>query len=231
MIFNSLMQKGKIGLFGSIEHSANIISSRLFFGLELLLTALSLIVYFSVPELSARSDFVVISLFLLFVSVIEMIVIKRKEGKGTSLKWIIGISFIVSAITATSTMGVGGSILFVFPILLSVQYCSLIFSIFISVITVLGTFVPLLLTSFLSFYELNVVKIIPGSVIEVNSTLESSLKPEIIDIPGTKINELLAVFLPAVLFVIIVGIETCIIVYYIRKVILEQYRYFQNTRE
>ena len=128
-------------------------------------------------------------------------------------------------------MGVGGSILFVFPILLSVQYCSLIFSIFISVITVLGTFVPLLLTSFLSFYELNVVKIIPGSVIEVNSTLESSLKPEIIDIPGTKINELLAVFLPAVLFVIIVGIETCIIVYYIRKVILEQYRYFQNTRE
>ena len=87
------------------------------------------------------------------------------------------------------------------------------------------------MTSFLSFYDLNVIKLIPGSVIEVGTTLERSLRPEIIDINGTKINELLAIFLPAMLLVIIVGIMACFITSYIRKNILEQYRAFQNTRE
>ena len=225
------MQKGKVGLFGTIEHSANLVSAKFFFILQLLLTGLSLIVYFNVPELSAGFAFVAISLVLLLVSIAEMMIVKRKEGTGSSLKWMIGISIVVSAIVTTSTMGVGGSILFVLPMLLSVQYCSLIFSIFMSLVTVLGSFVPLLLTSFLSFYELNVIKLIPGSVIEINKTLEGSLKPEIIDINGTKINELLAVFLPAMLFVIIVGVLTCIITSCFRKIILEQYRNFQNTRE
>ena len=231
MISNLMMQKGKVGLFGTIEHSANLVSVKFFFIVQLLLTGLSLIVYFNVPELSAGFAFVAISLVLLLVSIAEMMIVKRKEGTGSSLKWMIGISIVVSAIVTTSTMGVGGSILFVLPMLLSVQYCSLIFSIFMSLVTVLGSFVPLLLTSFLSFYELNVIKLIPGSVIEINKTLEGSLKPEIIDINGTKINELLAVFLPAMLFVIIVGVLTCIITSCFRKIILEQYRNFQNTRE
>ena len=231
MISVSMMQKGKVGLFGAIEHSSNLISARFFFCLEMLLTALSVILYFTIPELGAGFTFVVFSVILLLVSIVELTVINKKEGKGDYLKWMIGISFIISAITTTSTMGVGGSILFVLPILLSVQYCSLIFSIFMVVITVIGSFVPLLLTSFFSFYDLNVIRLIPGSAIEINTTLESSLKPEIIDIAGTKINELLAVFLPAMLFVIIVGVVTCVITYSIRKNMLEQYRNFQNTRE
>lgn len=226
-----MMRKGKVGLFGTIECSSNIVSVRILFVLELLLTALSLILYFRVKELGAGFAFFVSSVFMLIVSIVEMIVVQKKEGAGKYFKWMIGISFIISAITTTSTMGVGGSILFVLPIVISVQYCSLIYSIFMSVITVLGSFVPLLLTSFLSFYELNVIKLVPGSVIEITSTLERSLKPEIIDIPGTKINELLAVFLPAMMFVNIVGFVTCIITYYVRKYILEQYRAFQNTRE
>ncbi|MBO7676830.1 MAG: hypothetical protein J6S49_04895 [Erysipelotrichaceae bacterium] len=225
------MQKGKVGLFGAIERLANLLSVRLFFWLELLLTGLSLVVYFAIEELTASIVFLFLSIILLFVSIVEMIIVKRKDGMGSYLKWMIGISFIVTAVLTTSTMGVGGSILFVLPILLSVQYCSMIYSIFMSVITVLGCFVPLLFASLFSFYDLNVVKLIPGSVIEVNTTLERSLRPEIIDVPGTKINELLAIFLPAMLFVVIIGVVTCIISYYIRKNILEQYRNFQNTRE
>ena len=61
--------------------------------------------------------------------------------------------------------------------------------------------------------------------------LEKALTPEIINIPGTKLNELLAIFLPAMLFVVIVGFVACIITYFIRKNILEQYRNYQNTRE
>jgi hypothetical protein len=95
----------------------------------------------------------------------------------------------------------------------------------------LGSFIPLLLTSFLSFYDLNVIRLIPGSIIKVDTTLEKSLNPQIIDINGTKINELLAIFLPAMLFVVIIGVVACIITNYIRKNILEQYRHFQNTRE
>ena len=199
--------------------------------LELLLTLLAVAIYYIIPELSAGFTFIVLSVFMLLVSIVEMRVVKRKEGMGNFLKWIIGISFVLSAVATTSTMGVGGSILFVLPILLSVQYCSLIFSIFMSVITVLGSFIPLLLTSFLSFYDLNVIRLIPGSIIKVDTTLEKSLNPQIIDINGTKINELLAIFLPAMLFVVIIGVVACIITNYIRKNILEQYRHFQNTRE
>ena len=231
MITNSMMQRGKIGLFGSIEYSSNLISSQLFFALQVLLTGLSLVMYFTIKELLAGFYFVVLSVLLLLVSIVEMTIVKRKEGKGSFLKWMIGISFVLSAVATTSTMGVGGSILFVLPILLSIQYCSLIFSIFTSVVTVLGSFIPLLLTSFLSFYDLNVIKLLPGSVVKIETTLEKALTPEIINIPGTKLNELLAIFLPAMLFVVIVGFVACIITYFIRKNILEQYRNYQNTRE
>ncbi len=226
-----MMQRGKIGLFGSIEYSSNLISSQLFFALQVLLTCLSLVMYFTIEELLAGFSFVVLSVLLLLVSIVEMTIVKRKEGKGSFLKWMIGISFVLSAVATTSTMGVGGSILFVLPILLSIQYCSLIFSIFTSVVTVLGSFIPLLLTSFLSFYDLNVIKLLPGSVVKIETTLEKALTPEIINIPGTKLNELLAIFLPAMLFVVIVGFVACIITYFIRKNILEQYRNYQNTRE
>lgn len=225
------MQKGKVGLFGAIERSANLVSARMFFWLELLLTGISVVLYFKVKELLAGFAFLVLSVVMLLVSILEMTIINRKEGVGNYLKWMTGISLVLSAVFTTSTMGVGGSILFVVPVLLSVQYCSLIYTIFMTVVTILGSFIPLLMTSFLSFYDLNVIKLIPGSVIEVGTTLERSLRPEIIDINGTKINELLAIFLPAMLLVIIVGIMACFITSYIRKNILEQYRAFQNTRE
>ena len=231
MIANSLMSKGKVGLFGLIERSANLKSARMFVGLEVLLTALSVILYHSVPELEAIVFFMGFSIVLLIISIVELIIINKREGVGKYLKWIIGIGFVISAVTTTSTMGVGGSILFVFPMVLSVQYCSVLFSIFMSVITIGGSFIPLLLTSFLSFYDLNVIKLYPGSVITVTTTLESALTPEIIDVAGTKINELLAIFLPAILFLVIIAFVICVITHAFRSYLLEQYRMYQNTRE
>lgn len=95
----------------------------------------------------------------------------------------------------------------------------------------MGSCVPLLLTSFMSFYDLNVIKLIPGSVLKIETTLEEAIKPELIDVAGTKVNELLAIIFPVILVVIIIAIVTCIITHSIRKNILEQYRKFQNTRE
>lgn len=231
MISNTMMNKGKLGLFYAIERSSNFVSAYLFAGLEFFLTALSVLLYFTVPELRATFDFIIFSAVLLLVSIVELAFIKRKDGVGDWLKWILGSSFVLSAIATTSTMGVGGSILFILPILLSVQYCSLFYTVFMSVITFMGSFVPLLLTSYLNFYDLNLIRLIPGSVVEINTTLEEALTPEIIDEAGTKINELLAVFLPAISFVIIIAVVASIITYTLRKNILEQYRQFQNTRE
>ena len=231
MISKSMMYKGKVGLFGGIDRSSNYVSAYMFVFLEMLLTALSVLLYFTVPELRATTTFMAFSVVLLIASLVELAIVKRKDGSDQMLKWMLGISFVVSAITTTSTMGVSGSILFILPMLLSVQYCSLFYSVFMSVITVMGTFVPLLLTSFLSFYDLNVIIMKPGSVITIDTTLEAALKPELIDEAGTKVNELVAVFLPAILFVIIIAVLTCIITHTYRKNILEQYRQFQNTRE
>ena len=226
-----MMYKGKVGLFAAIDRSSNYVSAYMFVFLEMLLTALSVLLYFTVPELRATTTFMAFSAVLLIASLVELAIVKRKDGSDQMLKWMLGISFVISAITTTSTMGVSGSILFILPMLLSVQYCSLFYSVFMSVITVMGTFVPLLLTSFLTFYDLNVIIMKPGSVITIDTTLEAALKPELIDEAGTKVNELLAVFLPAILFVIIIAVLTCIITHTYRKNILEQYRQFQNTRE
>ena len=231
MISNVYMNKGKVGLFGTIEHDANLKSARMLVNLQVLLFALSMILYFTVQELEATDVYMVFSALLLVVSIVELIIIRKKEGVGSFIKWAIGLTFVLTAVTTTSTLGVGGSILFVLPVLLSVQYCSLTYSIFMSVIALLGSFIPLLLTSFLSFYDLNVIKLVPGSTIKIATTLESSLRPEIIDEAGTKLNELLAIFLPAMSFVVIIAVITCIITHSFRKILLEQYRDFQNTRE
>ena len=231
MISNTYMNKGKVGLFGTIEREANLKSARMFVNLEILLFILSVIMFFKVKELEATDAYMAFSAILLIVSIIELIIIRKKEGAGSFLKWAIGLSFVVAAVTTTSTLGVGGSILFVFPILLSVQYCSLQYSVFISIVTVLGSFIPLLLTSFLSFYDLNVIKLYPGSTITIDTTLEAALHPDIINVAGTKINELLAIFLPAISFVIIIAFVTCVITHSFRKILLEQYRHYQNTRE
>ena len=231
MILDSEMYKGKAGIFNSIERSANLISAKIFVSLQILLSVLSVIIYYSVPELKASIVFLVFSIVLLIVSIVELIFVKRRDGEGSALKWMIGISFIVSAVATTSTMGVGGSVLLVLPLILSIQYCSLLYSIFISVITLMASCIPLLLTSFMSFYDLNVIKLIPGSVLKIDTILEDSLVPEVIDVAGTKINELIAIIMPVILFVIIIAVVTCIITSTIRKNILEQYRHFQNTRE
>ena len=231
MIPSSYMEKGKVGLFGMLERSGNLVSAHMFVYLQVLLSGISLLLYFEVKELEATGVFMAFSIILLIVSLVELRIIKKKEGAGNVLKWVVGISFVISAVTSTSTMGLSASILFVFPILLSVQYCSLLYSIFISVVTIMGSFIPLLLASFISLYDLNVIKLIPGSIIHVGETLESSLKPEIIDVAGTKVNELLAIFLPAILFLIIIAVVTCIITNDFRKHLLEQYRAFQNSRE
>ena len=95
----------------------------------------------------------------------------------------------------------------------------------------MGTFVPLLLSSRLSNFDLNVARFFPGSVIEVTSTLEASLGPEILNRTATKVNELLSIFLPMILFVIIIAVLTVLITGVIRKNLLEQYHLFQTTRE
>ena len=195
LITNSMMHKGKLGLFGAIDRSSNYTSAYIFVCLEVFLTALSVLLYFKVPELRATKTFLVFSGVMLIVSIVKLAVIKRKEGSGYMLKWVLGVSFVLSAIATTSTMGVSGSILFILPILLSVQYCSLFYSVFLSVITVMGSLVPLLLTSFLTFYDLNVIRVDQGSVVKIDTTLEEALRPEIIDAAGTKVNELLAVYL------------------------------------
>ena len=95
----------------------------------------------------------------------------------------------------------------------------------------MGTFVPLLLSSRLSNFDLNVARLVPGSVIEVTTTLEASLGPEVLNQTGTKVNELLSIFLPMILFVIIIAVLTVLITGVIRKNLLEQYHQFQTTRE
>ena len=67
--------------------------------------------------------------------------------------------------------------------------------------------------------------------VKIDTILEDSLVPEVIDVAGTKINELIAIIMPVILFVIIIAVVTCVITSTIRKNILEQYRHFQNTRE
>ena len=231
MISDRMMTKGKTGLFSIIESSANQRNIRAFVALTSLLFAVSVLLNFTVPEIGVIPFFMIFSAVMLLVSIAELVVIRRKKGVGDHLKWIIGISFIVSAVTTTSTMGAAGSIIYVFPMLLSIQYCSVLYSLFISAITVMGTFVPLLLSSRLSNFDLNVIRLIPGTVIEVTSTLEASLGSGNINEAGTKINELLSVFLPIILFVMIIAVVTISITSAIRKNLLEQYHQFQNTRE
>ena len=231
MVSDKMMFRGKAGLFSIIESSANRRNIRAFVALTSLLFAVSVLLNFTVPEMGAIPLFMAFSAVMLLISVVELVIVRKKKGVGSHLKWMIGIGFILSAVTATSTMGAAGSIIYVFPMLLSIQYCSVLYSLFISVVTVMGAFVPPLLSSQLFNYDLNVVRLIPGSIIEVTSTLEASLGAGIINETGTKINELLSVFLPIILFVGIIAVVTVGITSAIRKNLLEQYHLFQNTRE
>lgn len=231
MLSDKLMNKGKAGLFGFIESSANQRNVKAFVALTSLLFALSVLLSVAVPEIGAVSFFVIFSAAMLAVSLAEMVIVQRAKGVGNHLKWIIGIGFILSAVTTSSTMGAVGSIIFAFPILLSIQYCSVLYSLFISAVTVVGTFVPLLLSARLANYDLNVVRLAPGAVIQVSSTLEDALNDGLINETETKINELLAVFLPMILLVIVIAIVTVVTTSAIRKNLLEQYHQFQNTRE
>lgn len=231
MLSSQLMARGKTGLFSLIENAANLRNGRTFVAVSALLFALSLLLKFTVPELSTVPFFMVFSAVMLLISIVELVIVQRKKGTGTYLKWLIGIGFIASAIGTTASMGAVGGIIFVFPILLSIQYCSVLYSIFISVVTIMGTFAPLLLASHLSNYDLNVVRLVPGAVIQVSSTLEASLGSGIINEAGTKLNELLSVSLPLLLLINILAVVSIAVTGAIRRSLLEQYHQFQNTRE
>ena len=121
--------------------------------------------------------------------------------------------------------------IYIFSLLLSIPYCSVLYSVFISVVTVMGSFIPLLMTAFMSNYDLNVVRIAPGTVIEVTSTLEATLDTVAVNDAGTKINELTAVLLPGVVMIIIMAVATVSITAAVRRILLEQYHQFQITRD
>lgn len=231
LISNDLMFRGKTGLFGTIESAANQRSVKAFVALTSFLFAVSVLLRFAVPEIGVIPYFMAYSAVMLLVSVAELVIIRRKKGVGNQLKWIIGIGFIASAVTTTSTLGAVGSVIYVFPILLSIQYCSVLYSLFISAVTIMGTFVPLLLSSRLANFDLNVVRLAPGTVIEVSSTLEEALGTGIMNEAGTKFNELLSIFFPMLLFVSIFAAVTVSITSALRRSLLEQYHQFQNTRE
>ena len=231
MLTNQIMHQGKIGLFGLIERSTNLRNSRVFVALNVLLFIISVVVRFKVPEMEIGPYFMWLSAGMLVVSLAELLIVQRKGGVGNHLKWILGISFVVSAAITTSTLGAVGSMIFVFPLLLSISYCSVLYSVFISVVTVMGNFIPLLLTAFMSNYDLNLVRLAPGTVIEVTSTLEAALYTVSVNDVSTKINEILAVFLPGVVLIIIVAVATVSITAAVRKMLLEQYHQFQTTRE
>ena len=231
MLTNQMMRQGKLGFFGMIERSANLRNSRVFVALNVLLFAISVVVRFTVEELEAGLFFMWLSAGMLLVSLVELLIVQRKDGVGNHLKWIIGISFVVSAAITTSTLGAVGSMIFVFPLLLSISYCSVLYSVFISIVTVMGSFILLLMTAFMSNYDLNVVRLASGTVIEVTSTLEAAFDTVAINEAGTKINELLSMFLPVVALVIISAVVTVSITAAVRKMLLEQYHQFQTTRE
>ncbi len=231
MVSNQIMARGKTGLFSLIESSANLRNARTFTAVTGLLFALSLLLRLRVPEIGTIPFFMVFSGVMLLISIAELVIVQRKKGNGTWLKWCIGIGFIALAIGATASVGAVGSIIFVFPMLLSIQYCSVLYSLFISAVTIMGTFAPLLLASHLSNYDLNVIRLVPGAVIEVSSTLEASLGSGIINVAGTKLNELLSVFLPMLLLINIIAVVTVTVTGAIRRSLLEQYHQFQNTRE
>ena len=228
---NQIMRQGKTGLFGMIERSCNLRNSRVFVALNVILFTISLVVRFTVQELEVGLWFMWLSAVMLIVSLVELLIVQRKEGAGNHLKWIIGISFVVSAAVTTSTLGGVGSMIYGFSLLLSIPYCSVLYSVFISVVTVMGSFIPLLMTAFMSNYDLNVVRIAPGTVIEVTSTLEAALKTVAVNDAATKMNELTAVLLPGVVMVIIMAVATVSITAAGRRILLEQYHQFQNTRE
>ena len=100
-----------------------------------------------------------------------------------------------------------------------------------SVIAVMGTFIPLLLSSYLTYYDINVLRLAPGTVIKVTSTLGEAIDIASVDEAGTKINELLAVSLPVLVLTVIAAVVIVIITAAVRKMLLEQYHQFQTTRE
>ena len=231
MLTKQMMRQGKSGLFGMIERSTNLRNSRVFVALNVILFIISLVVRFTVRELEMGPLFMWLSAGMLLVSLVELLIVQRKEGAGNHLKWIIGSSFVVSAAVTTSTLGAVGSMIYIFPLLISISYCSVLYSLFVSVVTVMGSFIPLLLTAFMSNYDLNVVRFAPGTVIEIASTLEAALYTADVNEMGTKINQLLAVFVPGVVLIIIVSVATVSITAAYRRILLEQYHQFQNTRE
>lgn len=231
MLTNQEMRKGKAGVFSSIERASNLRNSRIFVVMTAILFAISVLLYFTVKEIRRSPYFMWLSAGMLAASLVEMLIVQRKDGAGNHLKWIIGSSFVVSAAITTSTIGAVGGILFVFPLLLSISYCSVLYAVFISAISVMGAFIPLLLSAYLSYYDLNVIQLFPGSVIRITSTLEVAFDPASINESATKINELFAVFLPMVVFIIIAAVMTVSITAAVRRMLLEQYHQFQTTRE
>lgn len=231
MLPDRMMYKGKAGLFSAIESQANLRNAWALAVLSALLLAAAVLLHFTVPEIRDTPLFMAFSGGMLAASAVLLAVVKQRHGAGGRLKWILGGGFILAAVMTTSTLGAVGSILFVFPMLLSIQYCSFLFSVFISCLTVMGTFVPMLLNSFLGNYDLNVVRLAPDAVIRVAGTLEASLGSGVINGAGTKINELLSVFLPMLLFVNLIAVVAVSITAAVRKILLEQYRRFQTTRE
>lgn len=232
MDFNqSSMRKGKLGLFGEIEQSSNLRNSKAFLALSAILLVSATLIYFLVKEISSGFLFLIFSSVIFVLSLIEFFVVRKRKGLGKAIKWVLACSYLLAAVVSISLLGPTVSLVLIIPILTSIPYCSFIFTFAVSAFTLLGTFAPILLSSYLNFFDLNVIELYDGSIIKILGTLESSINTGAIDITATKVNEIIAIYLPIVALVILIAFISCFVTKSLRERLLQQYSAYRNSRE
>lgn len=227
------INRGTRGIFESIEEQSNRFCAKSLVMLSIV--SFILVAVASIVDKSAYMHEVRIAVGIIIILSAGAGVYCRIKKVGTRYRkyalfgiWLIVLMLAVTFIDSSV------SLLYAIPVILAIQYSSVIFTLFVSLVNIVFAFFPYIINTYRNAYPLDFIVLEPGTTIQMTgASLDETVNALSIGIERSEtiMNMLSYGYLTTALLLVIISAIAVSATNYDRKAILGQYNKSRNSVE
>ena len=218
------INRGTKGIFEEIEKSSNILCAKGLIACASITTVIGIIAV--ITDKSAYMKFVKIgfSIAVVVCAAMAWYSLSRKEH-GSFHKYTLFIAWSVAICMIASSIDSSESLLYAIPIILSIRYYSVVFTLSVSVLNIIFAFIPYIIKVYIHAFPLDFIVLEQGTVITMaGDSLDGTVNAlSTIDVTATITNMLTFGYLVTMSVLVVISIFAVLLTNFTRKNIIKQY--------
>lgn len=226
------INRGKKQLFEEIEKSSNILSAKGLITFAAITTVIGIIAV--IADQSDYMRFVKINFAIaVVVCVATAWYSLQRKNHGSLHKYALFGAWSVAICMIASCIDSSENLLYAIPIVLAIRYYSVVFTLSVSVLSIIFAFIPYIIKVYIHAFPLDFVILEEGTVITIaGGSLHSTVNAlSTIDRTATIANMLSFGYLGTMLGLVFISIIAVMLTDFTRKTIIRQYNSSRNRLE